>query len=126
MLAAAQCSSIATRIPAYQRFIGTMCSVKPSTLKNSTNQSGAGRAAAVAVDQHVRIHHWPSGPFDRSGAFPAAAGRGDLDKIVGQQFGLLGRARPRRHVEVGLVQVFDQRADHLSVGRPCNSGPAAE
>ena len=42
-------SSMERMTPAYQRFIGTMCRLSPSTLNNSMNQTGAGSPSVVVV-----------------------------------------------------------------------------
>ena len=55
-----RCSTEATSRPAYQRFIGTACSVNPSHLKNCTNQNGAGMAEPTPIDQHLRLHYFTS------------------------------------------------------------------
>ena len=52
------------------------------------------------------------------------AGRIDAHKVVGQQFGLLGRAAPGRHEETASRCSIVARI--ISRDRPCNSGPTAE
>ena len=59
-------SSTARITPAYQRFIGAMCRVKPSTLNNSMNQTGAGsghRRVAVSISILGSHHLSPRSPL---------------------------------------------------------------
>ena len=48
--------------PAYQRFIGTAWSVKPSALNSCTNQTGAGSVTGDSIRSLAFIAISPTGP----------------------------------------------------------------